>query len=224
MSGVEGLRTNREYVMKLPRLYAIVDAARAARSGWDPVDLARAYLAGGARLVQLRAENVSSGLLLEWTDAIVDAARAVGATVIVNNRADVAKLAGADGVHVGQDDLPVRSVRALLGDAAVVGLSTHTSPQVDLALAEPAAYLAVGPVYGTRTKDTGYTALGLEFVREAARKAGARPVVAIGGIDLDRAGDVIRAGAASVAVISDLMEGDDPQARTRAYIDVLERL
>ena len=204
-----------------PRLYAIVDAGSATRAGRTPVDLARAYLDGGARLLQLRAPGVDTRTLFEWTRDIVALAAPRGARVVVNDRCDVALMSEADGVHVGQDDLPAQAARELLGPAALVGLSTHDASQLEDALAQPVSYLAVGPVRDTRTKDTGYSAVGLEAVRRAARAAGGRPVVAIGGITLEAAPAVIEAGAASVAVISDLLAGGDPAGRVRAYLDVL---
>jgi thiamine-phosphate pyrophosphorylase len=157
--------------------------------------------------------------------AVVTLAHGAGATVIVNDRADIAALAGADGVHVGQDDLPPRDVRRVAGDAVMVGLSTHTLEQVDLALDAPISYLAIGPVFGTATKATGYEPIGLDRVVSAARRASARglPLVAIGGITLDRAAAVIEAGAASVAVISDLLAGNDPESRVRAYTERLSQ-
>jgi thiamine-phosphate pyrophosphorylase len=139
----------------------------------------------------------------------------------------VARLCGAGGVHVGQDDLSPAAARAIVGRDAVVGLSTHTQAQVDAALSEPLSYLAVGPVFGTATKDTGYSAVGLDLVRYAAaalaRQAAQtgrprRELVAIGGITLDRAVDVLQAGADSVAVISDLLGTGDPRARVREYL------
>jgi thiamine-phosphate pyrophosphorylase len=141
----------------------------------------------------------------------------------VNDRADIAALAGADGVHVGQDDLPPRHVRRVVGDRAIVGLSTHTLEQVDAALDAPISYLAIGPVFGTATKTTGYEPIGLERVGSAAQRARARglPLVAIGGITLARAAFVVEAGAASVAVIGDLLAGGDPEARVRAYLERL---
>jgi thiamine-phosphate pyrophosphorylase len=157
--------------------------------------------------------------------AVVELARRDHARVVINDRADIARLAGADGVHVGQDDLPPSAVRALVGDGAVVGLSTHTVSQVTQAVLEPVSYVAVGPVFGTMTKATGYERVGLEMVREAAGHARSRnlPLVAIGGITLDNALSVLDAGAASVAVISDLLTGDDPEARVRAYIERFSR-
>ena len=204
-----------------PRLYAIVDAGVAARAGWPPVDLARAYLAGGARLLQLRAAGVDPATQLGWCREIVRLAAPVGTRVIVNDRCDLALMAGADGVHLGQDDLPVEAARRLLGPTAVVGVSTHTDEQADAALRQPVSYLAIGPVYDTRTKDTGCAAVGLEAVRRVTAAAGGHPVVAIGGITLATAPDVVAAGAVSVAVIADLLTGGDPAARVREYLDAL---
>ena len=143
------------------------------------------------------------------------------ADVIVNDRADLARLSGASGVHVGQEDLPPAAARRLLGDAAVIGFSTHSVPQIEAALREPISYLAVGPVFGTSTKDTGYSAVGLDLVRTAARLAGAVPVVGIGGITVENASSVIAAGASAVAVIGALLIGGDPARRTRAFLQSL---
>jgi thiamine-phosphate pyrophosphorylase len=145
--------------------------------------------------------------------------------VVVNDRADIARLSGADGVHVGQEDLPPAAVRALVGDVSNVGLSTHTTGQVDAAVRQPVTYIAIGPVFGTATKATGYEKVGLEMVGEAARRASARglPLVAIGGITLENAISVLAAGAASVAVIGDLLAGGDPEARVRAFVEHLSR-
>jgi thiamine-phosphate pyrophosphorylase len=210
----------------LPTLTAIVDADAAERAGWTVLDLAAAYLAGGARVLQLRAKHASSGWLLDAAAAIASAARAIGAIAVVNDRADVARLAAADGVHVGQQDLAPGAVRRIVGAGALVGLSTHDMAQLEHAVLEPVNYVAIGPVYRTTTKATGYQAVGLDLVRAAARRAHERglPVVAIGGITLERASDVLAAGADSVAVISDLMTGGDPEARVRAYLDRLARV
>jgi thiamine-phosphate pyrophosphorylase len=206
--------------LTLPPLYAIVDEDVAARAGLDPVGLAERFLRGGARLLQLRAKRAPSGRLLEWARAIAARAREAGAAFVVNDRADVARMAGC-GVHVGQDDLAPAAVRRLAGPDVLVGLSTHTVAQIEAGLREPVSYLAVGPVYGTATKETGYAAVGLDLVREAARRAGTLPVVAIGGITLERAPEVMAAGAAAVAVISDLVAGGDPEARARAFVAAL---
>ena len=172
----------------------------------------------------MRGKHLSSRDLLLQTTAIV--ARAEGAQVIVNDRGDVARLAGAAGVHVGQDDLPPAAVRTLVGPDAIVGVSTHTRPQRDAALDAPVNYVAIGPVFSTATKDTGYSSVGLARVTDASVAARQRglPTVAIGGITLENAVSVIDAGAAAVAVISDLLATGDPCARTRAYLQRLSRL
>ena len=202
-------------------LHAILDVETASSRGWDPLDLARAFLDGGARVIQIRAKRLASGPLLQVCDRLVQAAAARQAAVIVNDRADLTAMAGAAGVHVGQDDLAPLAARDLLGPGAVVGVSTHTAEQVEAAVMEPVSYVAVGPVFGTRTKATGYEAVGLDLVRQAVRRAHGLPIVAIGGITIERAPAVIEAGATAVAVISDLLTGNDPAARVRAFLDAL---
>ena len=134
--------------------------------------------------------------------------------MIVNDRADIARLGGADGVHVGQDDLSPAMARQVLGGEAIVGLSTHSIEQVRAASRLPIDYIAVGPIFGTTSKETGYGGVGTTLVREARAllsEAGLEtPIVAIGGITLERAASVIDAGASSVAVISDLLSTGDP--------------
>jgi len=203
--------------LRLPPLYPIVDVGVCRLRGLDPLAVLDGFLAGGARFIQLRDKTTRTGPLVALADAAVSRARTAGARLIVNDRADVARLAGADGVHVGQDDLPVDDVRGIVGPDAIVGLSTHDEAQIDRAISTSADYLAVGPIYGTSTKDTGYSARGLELVRYAVARAHDRPVVAIGGITLDRVPEVMAAGAASVAVISDLLTGD-PARRVRSFL------
>jgi thiamine-phosphate pyrophosphorylase len=187
--------------------------------------LAEAYLAAGARFIQVRAKGVSSSAYLKLSEEVVSRARKAGATVIVNDRADIARLAGADGVHLGQDDLEPAAARRILGGEAIVGLSTHSIEQVRLACRQPIDYLAVGPIFRTSTKETGDKAVGTELVSEARTAllvAGLdTPIVAIGGITLDRARSVIQAGASSVAVISDLLSAGNPEARVREYLSAL---
>lgn len=217
---------NRQSQISLPRLNAIVDADVAAAYGWRPLDLACAYWDGGARFLQIRAKRASGRELLALVDSILEALATRGASggtlVVVNDRADVARIAGASGVHVGQEDLSPAEVRRVLGGPAVVGLSTHTPEHIRASLEDPVDYIAIGPVFGTRTKDTGYTAVGLPRVTEAA--ATGRPVVAIGGITLETCARVLAAGAASVAVISDLLTGGDPERRVGAFADALARV
>ena len=203
------------------RLHAIVDVDAAKRAGWAPLDLARAFFAAGASLVQIRAKHLPSSSFLDLSDRVVEMAAAAGRSVIVNDRADIARMSQAAGVHVGQDDLQPRDARAIVGPDAIVGYSTHTIEQVRAACTEPVSYIAVGPVFGTSTKDTGYQAVGLDLVSAAARAAGPIPIVAIGGIKLENARSVLDAGAAAVAVISDLLTNGDPEGRIAAYVQAL---
>ena len=205
------------------RLYAIVDAEVCAAAGRAPADVARAFLNAGARLLQLRCKSWGSGAFLDLAQAVRSDTAAVGGTLIINDRADIAALSAAHGLHVGQTDLTPGDARMVIGAGPILGLSTHTPDQWDRAVTEPISYLAIGPVFGTGTKNTGYHAVGLETVRRAADAAARHglPVVAIGGITLENAASVIEAGAASVAVISDLVKGD-PDARCRALLRMLE--
>jgi thiamine-phosphate pyrophosphorylase len=202
-------------------LYAIVDAALATQARVTLPDLARALMRGGARVVQVRAKTLGSAAFLAACEEIVADARQHGAQVIVNDRADIAVLADAAGVHVGQEDLSVPAARRVVGDSRIVGVSTHDVQQCQAALQTAADYVAIGPVFETASKETGYDAVGLALVRQAAAHARGRPIVAIGGITLARARSVIDAGASCVAVISDLLCTGDPEARVREYLEVL---
>lgn len=202
----------------LPALYPIIDVDLCGMRGLDPLAVAKACLDGGARLLQVRRKGsgAGTGALLALTRDVVDAARGYDAGVIVNDRPDIAMMAAAHGVHVGQQDLPCVTARSLLGARRLVGVSAHTPAQVDEALAGPADYVAVGPVFRTSTKDTGYSPRGLDLVRQAAGRG--KPVVAIGGITLAAVPAILAAGASSVAVISDLLEGGPIAARVREYL------
>lgn len=201
-----------------PAVYPVIDVESCRARALEPLVVAEACLRGGARVLQLRWKHAASGELLGLSRRFVGAAGRFGAAVVVNDRADVARLARAAGVHVGQDDLDPADARAVGGGIAI-GVSTHVEAQVDRALDGPAAYVAVGPIYGTATKDTGYSARGLALVRYAAGRG--KPVVAIGGITLERAPELARAGAAGLAVISDLLATGDPEARVRQYVRAL---
>jgi thiamine-phosphate pyrophosphorylase len=208
---------------RLPALYAIVDADACAAAGRLPREVAAAFLEAGVRLLQIRAKHATGRDLLLLTETVMAQARAHGATVVVNDRADVAATASA-GLHVGQDDLPPAVARRLLGPAALVGCSTHTPAQLTSALTAPIDYVAYGPVFATATKANPDPVVGLEGLRGAARQAAAAgvPLVAIGGITLATAPAVIAAGADAVAVIGDLLAGDEPpQARARRFLVAL---
>ena len=172
-------------------------------------------LRAGARLLQLRVKAEGDARFLALAEALARASQTSGARLIVNDRADIARLAGAGGVHVGQDDLSVEHVRAIVGRSATIGISTHDRRQIDEAIAGDADYVAVGPVFGTSTKDTGYEPRGLDLVSYAAGRG--KPVVAIGGITLDRAPAVVAAGASYLAIISDLLATGDPERRAWDY-------
>jgi thiamine-phosphate pyrophosphorylase len=154
-------------------------------------------------------------------DEVVAAAEPYKCAVIVNDRVDLAAMSGAAGAHVGQEDIPPAAARRILGPGAVIGYSTHTTAQIEAAAREPISYLAIGPVFGTRTKDTGYESVGLEMVSQAARLARGIPVVAIGGVTLETAPSVLASGARAVAVIGDLLAGGRPRERVAAYLRTL---
>ena len=195
----------------LPALYAIVDPLEGERT---PAALAALLLAGGARLVQLRLKRATSRDLLAAAERIRPLAHAAGALFLVNDRPDVARAVEADGVHLGQDDLPVAAARRVLGPGRMVGVSTHDVEQARAAVADGADYVAVGPIYATTSKDHPIPPRGLELVR-AVRAAVPCPIVAIGGITAETAPLVRAAGADAVAMIGALVRAPDPAAAVR---------
>ncbi len=206
--------------MNLPisRLYAIVDAPHT--DGRTTIEIAEVLLQAGARLIQYRDKSASSRLLFENSQRLAKIVHAAGGTLVVNDRADVALAAGADGVHLGQADLPVELGRRVVGERLFIGLSTHNIGQVREADRSPADYLAFGPIFATASKDNPDPVVGLEGLR-AARQATSKPLVAIGGITLERARLVIEAGADSVAVIGDLLQAEDVAWRAREFLRTL---
>jgi thiamine-phosphate pyrophosphorylase len=203
----------------LPRLYAILDVDLTLARGRVPLDVLDAWLEAGIRLVQVRAKSWPGGPLLELAEEAVARGHAAGAMVIVNDRADTARLAAADGVHIGQDDLPAVAVRLIAGPGAVIGLSTHSDAQVEAACGEPVDYIAIGPVFESATRMAVSEPLGPAGVASAVARATRHrlPVVAIGGITAENAARVLEAGAASVAVIGALVE-DNPRANARRLL------
>jgi thiamine-phosphate diphosphorylase len=200
--------------LALPPLYAIVDPLDTGRTAED---LAADLLAGGARLLQLRLKDASSRELLAAARAVRALTTRAGALLLVNDRPDVARAACADGVHLGQDDLPVAAARAVLGPGTLVGVSTHDVEQARAAAADGADYVGVGPVYATTTKRGALPPRGLELVR-AVRAAVSLPLVAIGGITPETAATVREAGADAVAMIGALVRAADVAAAVRAAI------
>ena len=185
------------------RLYFVVEASASDR-------LLNEALAGGCDLVQLRDHNASDDELLEAAERFREVCDAHGALFVVNDRPEIALQAGADGVHVGQDDLPVDAVRRLVGPDVFIGLSTHAPEQFDAALASDADYLSVGPIWETPTKE-GRPAAGLEYVRYAAANA-TKPWFAIGGIDAQNIDEVVAAGATRAVVVRAIRDAEDPRA------------
>ncbi|HEY5656165.1 MAG TPA: thiamine phosphate synthase, partial [Myxococcota bacterium] len=194
-----------------------------ARWKLDPVEQARAACAGGAAVVQLRTKRAVDRAALAWAVEIRRCTEASGALFFVNDRFDLALAARADGVHVGQDDLPPARIPPHVREILRVGLSTHTLEQLRAARAQPVDYLAFGPVFGTRSKVSEYAERGLDALAEAVRSAGDWPLIAIGGIDAGNIGDVLRSGAAGVAVISCVAGADDPVAATRELATLWRR-
>ncbi len=192
------------------RLYAIADA-----SFGDCVRLAEALFAGGARLVQVRNKKAGAREFLSQVERILLFAPSDG-RVVVNDRVDVALLAGAAGVHLGQTDLPPAAARQILGPGRIIGFSTHNLEQAVEADSLPVDYIAVGPVFETLTKDNPDPVVGVEKLAMICR-AVKKPVVAIGGITLDNAKAALSAGAVSVAVIRDLLAHEDVAQRTRMF-------
>ncbi|HXW77108.1 MAG TPA: thiamine phosphate synthase [Candidatus Eremiobacteraceae bacterium] len=190
-------------------LYLVTDASPRVP------DLQRFLIAAidaGVDMVQLRDRSLTDGRLLETARFFAEVCRDNGALFIVNDRPDIALACGADGVHLGQDDLPPDDVRALVGDDFIIGLSTHSPAQVDAAVRTRADYIAVGPVHETPTKP-GRPAVGLDLVRYAAANVRV-PFFAIGGIDASNVGSVAQAGAKAVAVLRAISQADDPAAAT----------
>jgi thiamine-phosphate pyrophosphorylase len=202
----------------LPRLYVILDAALLTT---PQRECARRLVDAGVRLLQYRNKGASARHLLENAKRLAEELMPRGVTFIVNDRSDVAALAGASGVHVGQEDLSVEETRAVVGRDRLVGVSTHNRTQFEQAAATSADYIAVGPVFSTSTKANADPVVGTQLIREV-RPLTDKPIVAIGGITLERAADLVRAGAESVAVTSDILRAPDPAERARQFIKILQ--
>ncbi len=187
----------------------------------DPVEQARAACQGEAAVVQLRTKHATDRETLAWAAAIRRLTRGCGALFIVNDRFDLALAADADGVHLGQKDLPPARIPAAARRRLLVGRSTHTAEQVEMARSEPVDYIAFGPIFETPSKPSENPACGPRLLAAAVVAAAPHPIVAIGGIDTGNAAEVIAAGAAGIAVISAVANADDPVAATRALTRLL---
>jgi len=190
----------------------------------DHTVLAQELLKGGATWIQIRDKSqLPDRELLRQLEEIQRTACRFGASIVVNDRADLALATGAAGVHLGQQDLPPARARDLLGQDRIVGLSTHNLEQFKDACRQPVDYVAVGPIFETGTKPGTSSPLGLEFLRQI-RQLTDRPLVAIGGINLDRAREVWSLGIESVAVVSDIVQHESPRQRLSQYLELARGL
>ena len=207
--------------MRIPAFYPILDTGAALARGLDPVRVAAEILDGGARILQFRHKAFRSRQAFAWLEQMAGLALQAGAAFVVNDRADLAKLFGAF-LHLGQDDLPPAAARRVVGPDAVVGYSTHNETQLRAALAEPADYVALGPIFGTATKENPDAAVGVAELRRLRPLNAHRPLAAIGGITRENALELLAAGADSVAVVSDLFPEDgNIRARTAEWLRLL---
>ncbi len=206
--------------LRLPPIYPVTDKRLAEKS--SHLSILRELVRGGATMVQIRDKETPAQELLADLLRCVEFAVKSGVRIIVNDRCDLALLVGATGVHLGQDDLPPEAARSVLGRRAVIGLSTHSPAQIRRANSLPADYIGFGPVFATSTKRDLARVVGLSALRAACRLS-LRPVVAIGGIALDRVERVLAAGASSAAVISDLMQAKSIARRMEEYLKATER-
>jgi thiamine-phosphate pyrophosphorylase len=205
--------------LPFPHLYAILDVASVNSKAHIPEILAES----GVGLIQVRDKHASARALFEASKGLVDRLSPKGVRVIVNDRPDVASMVGAGGVHVGQDDLAVEAARACCGEGLWVGVSTHNLEQFQQATTTSADYIAVGPIFPTATKENPDPVVGLDLIR-AARRLTRKPLVAIGGITVQSAESVYRAGADSIAVVGDLLSAPKPEMRAAEYIAIASRV
>jgi len=199
--------------LALPKVYPITDTDL---SGLSHLEQVRRLVDGGATLIQLRDKRAPSGEFYAAAAEVMSFAQPRGVKIVINDRVDIALAVGADGVHLGQDDLPPAHARKLLGENAIIGFSTHSVDQARDALALPIDYIAVGPIFATSTKAEHEPVVGLDGLREVRTQIGTFQIVAIGGINRENAGSVVAAGADCVALIADLVaEADQIANRMR---------
>jgi len=200
----------------LPRFYPILDPEIAARHGVDPVKAAKQILEGGAKILQFRHKGFFSREVFAQLERVAELCRDAEVLFVVNDRADLAAITAA-ALHLGQDDLTPSAARKVVGNETLIGFSTHNERQLRAAAAEPANYLALGPIFGTSSKVNPDPVVGIDELRRL-RPLTDRPLVAIGGITRDNAQSVLKAGADSVAIIGDLFAGGNIRARTEEWV------
>jgi len=205
-------------LLRIPPIYPILSAD--VFPG-DPCDWARRLVEAGVKFIQYRDKQASALDLFRAASRLATLSRSLDFRFVVNDRADLAALAGAHGVHVGQEDLPVEAARSIVGLGCMVGVSTHDLDQLRAAAVTSADYIAVGPIFATTTKANPDPVVGLDFLRQA-RTLTDKPLVAIGGITAERAADVYAAGADSLAVAADLANAPSLPARIIQYLDAFK--
>ncbi len=196
--------------LKIPEIYPITDTRL---SGISHAEQVKKLIEGGAKFIQLREKYSSPKDFYESASKALEIARENNVKIIINDRADIAFALKADGVHLGQDDLPPDEARKLLGENAIIGFSTHNIEQVEAARRFPVDYIAIGPVFGTSTKENADAETGIEMIKQVREIIGEIPLVAIGGINLENFREVLDAGANSVAIISDLISDAESISR-----------
>jgi thiamine-phosphate pyrophosphorylase len=204
----------------IPRVYPIIDDAFVPLAMME--EITNAIVSGGARILQLRAKNLSSGEFLDAAKIIREITKKSGVIFIVNDRLDVAKLSDADGIHLGQHDMPACEARRFLGKSKVVGISTHNIKEAFEAKRLPIDYISFGPIWPTTTKGDAETAQGLKGLSEV-RKAVDVPIVAIGGITEARLNEVLNKGANSAAMISDILSSGNIKEKVKRLIKKFEK-
>jgi thiamine-phosphate pyrophosphorylase len=214
------VRAAQNVEFQLPAVYPITNSEI---SGLTLSEQVRRLADGGATLVQIRDKHSTSRAFYEAAVEGLKIAREHHVLVLINDRVDIAILCGADGVHLGQEDISPEHARRLLGDKAVIGFSTHTIAQVEAAIKLPVNYIAFGPIFTTSTKENADRAVGLDLLAEVISIAGEMPVVAIGGIDKTNIGSVMQTGADSAAMIGSLFKERQSIADNYMYLSKLAR-
>lgn len=207
--------------MTVPRFYPIIDTSSLSKAKIDPVDFARMLAGAGVKIAQYRHKGEFTRERFAEAEQIGNILHAAGAKYIINDRADIALMLRAEGVHLGQEDLPPDAVRRIAAGRLLIGYSTHNQEQLRAASGEPVDYLAIGPIFGTATKQNPDPVVGTAELA-GLRAHSQKPLVAIGGISRANARETLNAGADSLAVISDLLE-PTPQAAIAEWVSLLSR-
>lgn len=206
---------------QFPSVYPITDTSISGLSHFEQV---KRLVDGGAEIIQLREKKASSKVFFETAKEVIEYARPKDVKIIINDRVDIAFALKADGVHLGQDDLPPSEARRLLGEKAIIGFSTHTIEQAIEAANSPIDYLAIGPIYTTSTKENPDSVVGIEGLREVRSAIGDFTLVAIGGIDHSKASEVFENGADSIACISSiLLPNDKIEENLCGFVDLYKK-